>query len=236
MGRQSRRGERGLARREAPRGPAWRGRLGARVRARWLADDHRRPARRLDRCVDGRACRRPADALGGRWTRPFRIRAARARGSGELRRPPHPVPALRGGGPPRAVLGAWRAGVAVPAADGARDPVPLRAGHHRRGAQRARLDGLRTHLSPPRRRGAAPRLGRRPGCAGRSARCGGRDSRRCDGGLLRRLHDDGRDHRAPRPVELCGEHRRDRQLRHLPGAHRRLPARVAGGRVRLPRA
>ena len=95
------------------------------LRARRLADDHGRPARRLDRRLDGRAGRRagararPSAAL----DRAGFVRPVLERGR-ELRRPPHPVPALRPGGPPRAVLGARRARVAVPAADGARDPVP----------------------------------------------------------------------------------------------------------------
>ena len=152
VGDQPRRRERGVARRQAPRRPAGRRRLGARVRARRLADRHVRPAGRLDGRLDGRAGGAPAHALGRRRPRPLGVRAPGARGGRELRRPPHPVPALRRGGRPCAVLGARRAGVAVPAADGPRDPVPLRAGHHRGGAQRARLDRLRAHLPPPRRR------------------------------------------------------------------------------------
>ena len=62
--------------------------------------------------------RRTRSAVGGLDRSGF-VRPG-ARGRRELRRPPHPVPALRPGGAPRAVLGARRARVAVPAADGAR--------------------------------------------------------------------------------------------------------------------
>ncbi len=154
----------------APRWAARRRRLGTVLRARRLADDHGGAARRLDRRVDGRAGGAPAHALGRGRPRPLGVRAARARAGGELRRPSHPLPAFRRGGAPGALLGARRAGIAVPPADGAGHPVPVRPGHHRRGAQRARLDGLWPHVSPSRRRRAATRLGLRPRGAGPGAR------------------------------------------------------------------
>ena len=196
---QPRRRERGVARRRAPRGPAGRRRLGARLRARRLADASR-PARPTTRPTSGRP-RPPCAAARARPSAASTARDSCGRCSSEVesfdgRR----IPYLRFGaaGRPGAVLGARRPGVAVPAADGAGDPVPVRAGHHRRGAQRARLDRLRPHLSPPRRRRAAARLGRRPRGARPRARRRVRHARRRDGRLLRRLHDDGRDHRASR--------------------------------------
>ena len=131
-----------------------------------------RPARPTTRPTSGRprprSRRRTRSAVGGLDRSGFVRPVLEEVESFDGRR----IPYLRfgAGGAPRAVLGARRAGVAVPAADGARDPVPLRAGHHRRGAQRARLDRLRAHLPPPRRRRAAARLGRRPGGAGAGAR------------------------------------------------------------------
>ena len=71
---------------------------------------------------------------------------------------------------------------------------------------------------------------------GQALGAGSRRPGRRDGRLLRRLHDDGGDHRAPRALGLRREHRRHRQLRHLPRAHGRLPPRAARGRVRLARA
>ena len=209
-------------------GPAGRRRLGARVRARRLADRHGRPARRLHGRLERRArpTRRTRSAVGGldrsAFVRPVLDEVESFDGRA------HPVPPLRPAGRPGAVLGARRPRVAVPAADGAGDPVPLRAGHHRRRAQRARLTGYGRsyhHLDDVERRldsvGDLAALGAR-------ARRRVRHARRRDGRLLRRLHDDGGDHRAPGALGARREHRRDRQLRDLPRAHgRRTAARCA---------
>ena len=138
---QPRRRERSLARRRAPR------------RACRAASSRHSPSRPTARSTvtagppddstdvwTAGARRAPAHALRRGRPRPLGVRAAGARARGELRRPQHPVPALRRGRAPGAVLGARRAGIPVPPADGAGHPgtCALRASPSRRPTCEAR--------------------------------------------------------------------------------------------------
>ena len=109
------------------------------------------------------------------------------------------------------------------------DPV-LRVGRLRgRDAERARLHGLRQALRAPGRRPAAPRRGARRRRPARPPRRGRARRHEPDGALrrlVRRLHG-ARLARLPSGALGGGDRRRRHlQLRHLPGTHGRVAARV----------
>ena len=185
-----------------------------------------------------RARRAPAHALGGRRARPLGVRAAGARARSRAStaaasptsasaRPGGPALCWVHGGPESQFRPQMAPVIQYLCAQGITVAAPNVRGS----------TGYGRSYPPPRRRRAAARLGR--ATSRRSARAlgaGGGHARRRDGRLLRRLHDDGRDHRAPGALGVRRQHRRDRQLRDLPRAHRRVPPRAARGRVRLARA
>ena len=147
-----------------------------------------------------------------------------------------PVPALRRRGRARRCAGCTAGPSRSPGRAERRDPVPRRA---RASPSRRRTCAARPATAAPTTTSTTSSSGSTrsptwPRSRARSAPA--RRARRRDGRLLRRLHDAGRDHRAPRALGGRRRHRRHRQLRHLPRAHRRLPARAARGRVRLARA
>ena len=126
----------------------------------------------------------------------------------------------------------------VPGARGLHRPQQLpreRAGHRAHLPERARLLGLRQELPQAGQRAAARGLGEGPGSAPRLDRHAagpGREPRAGDGRQLRRLHGARRERALRRAHRRRREHGGHLQLRHLPRAHRDLPARPAPRRVR----
>ena len=200
--------------------------------------DHGRAARRLDRRLErgarpcsGARARRSADSTAaascGRCSTRSRASTAAASRTCASGRRGGPTLCWVHGGPESQ----FRPQMA------ARDPVPVRAGHHGRRAQRARLDRLRAHAitTSTTSSGGSTRSPTSPRSA-RALGAGADTPVGVMGGSYGGYMTMAAITEHPDALGVRREHRRHRQLRHVPRAHGRLPPRAARGRVRLARA